>query len=59
MKKMRESKKRILLHCAAGVSRSASFTIAFLMKENKLSYEDAKEFVKSKRKCILPNTGFR
>ena len=31
--KMRQENKKVLFHCAAGVSRSASFVIAFLMKD--------------------------
>lgn len=31
--------RNILVHCAAGASRSASFMIAYLMKYQKMSYE--------------------
>ena len=50
--------RNILIHCAAGVSRSASFTIAYLMKKNKMKYEDAYALVKEKRKIIRPNSYF-
>ena len=43
---------------AAGVSRSASLVIAYLMKENNWKYEESFKFVKSKRSKIFPNLGF-
>ncbi len=36
---MKQSNKKILVHCAAGVSRSASFVIAYLIKSRKIPYE--------------------
>ncbi|KAK4876147.1 hypothetical protein RN001_012569 [Aquatica leii] len=50
--------KNILIHCNAGVSRSSSIVIGFLMLTNKLSYTEAFSIVKSKRHCIRPNSGF-
>lgn len=48
----------ILVHCEAGVSRSPSFVIAFLMWKYGYSPEEATSIVASKRQ-ILPNRGFR
>ncbi len=48
----------ISLTSAAGISRSVSFVIAYLMKENMWKYDEAYNFVKSKRKTISPNSGF-
>jgi protein-tyrosine phosphatase len=48
-----------LIHCAAGLSRSPTFAIAFLMKENKWHFEKAFEFMKSKKTTINPNFGFK
>jgi len=48
----------VLAHCAAGVSRSASMTIAFLMATKGWSYDEARDYVKSKRNIICPNSGF-
>ena len=48
---------KVLVHCAAGVSRSASIVIAYIMWDKKMSFEEAFEFVKSKRN-IGPNNGF-
>lgn len=54
-----KSGQNILVHCAAGVSRSASMVIAYIMVKHSLDFESAKNFVKSKRGCIWPNNGFQ
>lgn len=53
-----EQSGRILVHCNAGVSRSASVCIAYLMSHRKMDFTDAYAHVKSKRECIRPNDGF-
>ena len=50
--------KNVIVHCAAGISRSSSLVIAYLMIENRWSYEEAYNYVKSKRSIINPNIGF-
>lgn len=50
--------KNILVHCYAGISRSASIVIAFLMNYYKLSFINSYQYVKSKRNIINPNSGF-
>ena len=52
-----KGEEKILAHCAAGVSRSATIVIAYIMWDKKLSYEDALNFVESKRN-VNPNPGF-
>lgn len=49
---------RVLIHCNAGVSRSATICIAYLIKEENMSFEQAMAHVKSNRECIRPNDGF-
>ena len=49
----------ILVHCYAGVSRSASTVIAYLMVEKKASFLDAANYVRKKRPIIFPNIGFQ
>ncbi|XP_054422366.1 dual specificity protein phosphatase 21 [Pteronotus mesoamericanus] len=49
---------RTLLHCAAGVSRSAAVCMAFLMKYHTMSLLDAHEWTKLCRPIIRPNNGF-
>lgn len=49
---------KILVHCNAGISRAPTLVIAYLMKEENLSLEQAWEKVKSGRPLIRPNAGF-
>jgi len=48
----------VLVHCAAGVSRSGAAVIAYVMTKNKLTYKEAHKFVSEKRPCVCPNSGF-
>lgn len=48
----------IFIHCYAGISRSSSIVIAYLIIKKKYSYKDAYNLVKSKRPCVRPNKGF-
>ena len=54
-----ETSKVCYVHCQAGVSRSASIVIAYVMYKLKLNFEDALKYVKDKRFYIYPNDGFR
>ncbi|XP_043942245.1 dual specificity protein phosphatase 14-like [Protopterus annectens] len=55
---MEKNNGRTLVHCVAGVSRSASLVIAYLMKYHKLSLVEAHDWVKARRPIIRPNSGF-
>lgn len=59
MKSMLAQKRKIMLHCSAGISRSASFAIAYFMREKGAGFEPMLQFIKSKRKYAFPNQGFR
>ena len=54
-----EGDEKILIHCIAGQSRSATVAIAYIMWKQKLSYEDAFNLVNQKRTVAFPNFGFR
>ncbi|XP_014242766.1 dual specificity protein phosphatase 14-like [Cimex lectularius] len=47
-----------LVHCVAGVSRSASLCIAYLIKYKNMTLNEAYWYVHSKRRCIRPNNSF-
>lgn len=49
---------KVLVHCVAGISRSASICIAYLMKYQSMTLEEAYLHVKHKRQVINPNIGF-
>jgi dual specificity phosphatase 12 len=51
------SKDNILVHCTAGVSRSATIVVAYLMRKNKQSLDSVLKQVKDKR-WIEPSSNF-
>lgn len=50
--------RRLFIHCNAGISRSPTIIIAYIMKHLKISFEDAFKLVKNTRSIINPNAGF-
>lgn len=48
----------VFIHCQAGISRSASFVIAYVMKEMNLDFNSAFTLVKNQRSVVNPNLGF-
>ena len=50
--------KNIFIHCVFGKSRSGSVVIFYIMKEKKLNFQDAKNYVKNIRNIVEPNSGF-
>ena len=55
---IRKQGGKTLVHCVAGVSRSASLCMAYLMRCKGMTLKDAYKLVKSKRPVIHPNPGF-
>lgn len=60
-----EPRKRVLVHCQGGYSRSASIVLAFLMKNGTngnggggMSYTEAFAHTKQRRPVICPNAAF-
>ena len=48
----------VLVHCQGGKSRSASMVLAYLISKQGMSFEDALELLKQKRKVVKPNDSF-
>jgi len=48
----------VLIHCRAGVSRSASATIAYIMYQNNITFQEAFDITCKGRPRICPNRGF-
>ncbi|XP_045188674.1 dual specificity protein phosphatase 1-like [Mercenaria mercenaria] len=54
----RDNEGKVLVHCHAGVSRSATVCIAYIMYKNTMQLEEAFDHVRSKRGVISPNLNF-
>jgi len=55
---VRESGGRVLVHCQAGISRSATICLAYLISRMKYKLDEAYEYVKKRRSVISPNFNF-
>ena len=51
--------KNVYVHCAAGISQSATIVISYLMKKYKMKADQAEVMVKKRRKNICPNQEFK
>jgi len=49
---------KVLVHCLAGVSRSSSLVMAYLVRYKNFNLMDAYDYVAEKRKIIEPNDAF-
>ncbi|KAK7129548.1 hypothetical protein R3I93_019245 [Phoxinus phoxinus] len=58
IEKAKAGNARVLVHCLAGISRSATIAIAYIMKRMDMSLDEAYRFVKEKRPTISPNFNF-
>ena len=54
----KNSKNNILIHCALGVSRSASLVAFYLMKEKGWDYDTCYNYMKERRPIVDPNSNF-
>ncbi|XP_017590662.1 PREDICTED: dual specificity protein phosphatase 5, partial [Corvus brachyrhynchos] len=55
---VRRTGGKILVHCEAGISRSPTICMAYLMKTKKLRLDEAFDYIKQRRSLISPNFGF-
>ena len=51
--------EKVLVHCRAGASRSATIVIAFVMWVKKMKFLDALGLTQKKRFIVCPNPGFK
>lgn len=54
-----ENNGRVLVHCLAGISRSSTIVISYLMKRQRLDAHTATCYVQRIREVVSPNFGFR
>lgn len=58
IEEIRQKDGKSLVHCVAGVSRSVSLVLAYLMKYSDMSLKQAFHHVRSVRPQVRPNLGF-
>ena len=56
---IKNCKGNVLVHCVSGISRSVSFVIAYLMLDKGWDYDKCLGYIRSKRSCAHPNSGFQ
>jgi len=54
----REKQGKVFVHCVAGISRSPSLVMAYLMKHEHMTLLEAFHLVREKRPFVRPNNGF-
>ncbi len=54
----REKKQGVLVHCMAGISRSTTTLVSYMMKTDTIDFETAMARVRQHRRFVCPNMGF-
>lgn len=49
---------KVFVHCYAGMSRSATIVLYYLMKSHRVSYDKALQYLKRCRPIVQPNAGY-
>lgn len=55
IRQSRDANKTILVHCAAGVSRSSTAVLAYLMRYEGMGWGEALDHVQKSRPCVNPH----
>jgi len=50
--------QNVLIHCAAGISRSSTFVAHYLMRDQNMKLTEAIRYMRKIRKQVRPNDGF-
>jgi protein-tyrosine phosphatase len=58
LKESSERNERVLVHCQAGISRSATACLAYLMKEKNMSLDSSFCELRKRRDIVSPNFAF-
>ncbi|XP_023226280.1 dual specificity protein phosphatase 1-like [Centruroides sculpturatus] len=58
IERIKSENGKILVHCHAGISRSATICMAYIMATKRIRMDEAYEYVKSKRRIVSPNFNF-
>lgn len=56
--KQKEKNGKVLVHCAMGISRSSTVTLAYLVTKEGFSLKEAWLLLKTRRPIAAPNNGF-
>ena len=54
-----QQQRKVFVHCDAGVSRSTSVVVAYYMAVRRWTFNQALDYVRTKRGCAFPNEGFQ
>lgn len=54
-----ESSDKVFIHCQAGISRSSTIVMCYIMWKEKMSFEEAFKYVKDRRFIVNPNSNFQ
>lgn len=56
--RVKEEGGKVLVHCEAGISRSPTICMAYIMKTQRLQLEQAFDVIRQRRAIISPNFSF-
>lgn len=55
---LKNKENNVLIHCSAGISRSPTLVLAYMIKKHRLTFEEAFEKMRKLRPIVDPNVSF-